>query len=388
MKSALSTTVKPPNSIEVIRVQGKKQLKQFVDFPHELYKGDRNYVPELFIAQRDMLTKGKHPSHDHIDFELFLAYSNGKLCGRIAGIFNQNHNDFVNHPDGFFGFFDVIDDYAVSKSLLDQAFAYLKAKNVKQVIGPVNFSTNDPAGLLVDGFERPPHIMMTYNKPYFLNHLEQYGFVKKMDLFAYWFDIDTIPTRIQKLAKNIEARLQRNNIIIRSINLKDFKNEVNSIKEIYNHAWDKNWGFVPMTDKEFSYVAKDMKLIMDKDFVLVAEKEGKPIGFALALPNINDVLIDVKRGRLLPTGIFKLLFNKKKIRSVRVLTLGVLEKYRALGIEVCLYSRIREEAKKRNFIGGEASWVLENNEMMNRELKNIGSTIYKTYRLYERPLSL
>lgn len=375
-------------NIEIIPVENKKQLKLFIDFPHEHYKADRNYVPELFIAQRDMLTKGKHPSHDHIDFQLFLAYHKGKICGRIAGIYNLNHNNFVNHPDGFFGFFDTVDDYKVSKKLLDAAFGFLKAKNIKRVIGPVNFSTNDPSGLLVDGFERPPQLMMTFNKPYYASHLEKYGFTKRMDLLAYWFDIDTIPKRISSLAKNIEARLKRNNIIIRTINLKDFKNEVKKIREIYNQAWDKNWGFVPMTDKEFDYVAKDMKLMLDKNFVLIAEKDGLPIGFALALPNINDILISVKKGRLFPTGIFKLLFNKKKIKSLRVLTLGILEKYRTLGIEVCLYTRIQQKAREKGYIGGEASWVLETNEMMNRELKNIGSSAYKTYRLYERPFEL
>jgi hypothetical protein len=375
-------------AVKLLTVRNKKQLKEFIDFPHDLFNGDTNYVPELFIAQRDMLTKGNHPSHVHLEFELFLAVDEGKICGRIAGIYNQNHNKVTGHQDGFFGFFDTIDDYNVAKKLLDAAGDYLSNKNVNNIIGPVDFSTNDPAGLLVEGFDKPPQIMMTFAKPYYQELIERHGFQKQMDLLAYWFDIDTIPKRVVALAESIEQRLKRNGVTIRTIKMKDFKNEVIKIKEIYNQAWDKNWGFVPMTDAEFDYVAKDMKLAMDKDFVLVAEKDGKLVGFTLTMPNINEVLIDVKRGRLLPTGIFKLLFNKKKIKSLRVITLGVLEEYRTLGIEVCFYVSLMKKAKEKGYIGGEASWILENNEMMNRGLKNIESKVYKKYRLYHKEVNI
>lgn len=372
--------------VTIVPVSNKKELKLFIDFPHDLYANDENYVPELFIAQRDMLTKGKHPSHDHIDFQLFLAYHENKLVGRIAGIHNLNHNKYINREDGFIGFFEAVNEYPVAKELFDAAFSYLKTKKAERVIGPVNFSTNDPAGLLIDGYQYPPQVMMTYNKSYYPDLFDQYGFAKQKDLLAYWLDNDTIPPRFKALAQNIEKRLERNGIIIRKINLKDYKNEVNKIREIYNQAWDSNWGFVPMTEKEFNYVAKDMKMLLDDDFVLVAEKAGKAIGFALALPNINEVLINVKRGRLLPTGIFKLLFQKSKIKSVRVLTLGVLEDYRKLGIEVCFYRRFQQKSMEKNFVGGEASWILEDNNMMNRGLENINSKVYKTYRLYEKTL--
>ena len=230
--------------------------------------------------------------------------------------------------------------------------------------------------------------MMTYSKPYYRDLLKKYGFVKQMDLLAYWFYIDTIPERVVTLAEIIEQRLERNNIVIRTINLKDFKKEVANIRDVYNSAWDKNWGFVPMTDEEFDHTAKDMKLIMDKDFVLIAEKNGEPIGFTLTVPNINEVMVDVKRGRLFPTGIFKLLFNRSKIKSLRVITLGVLEEYRTLGIEVCFYVRLMKKAREKGYIGGEASWILENNEMMNRGLKNINSEVYKKYRLYKKEVNV
>lgn len=373
--------------VRIIQVSSKQDLKRFIDFPHDLYEGDKNYVPELFIAQRDMLTDGKHPSLKHIHLQLFLAEKNGQIEGRIAAIHNKNHVAFTNEASGFFGFFDVVENYDTAKRLLDEAVKWISSKGLKGIIGPVNFSTNDPCGLLIDGFDLPPQVMMTYNKSYYQFFIEKYGFEKRMDLFSYWFDKDTIPKRVLTLAKNIEQRLNKNGITIRAVNLKNFKEEVKSIKRIYNEAWDKNWGFVPFTDEEFDYVAKDMKLILDKDFVHVAEKNNEVIGFSLALPNINEVQKNVKRGRLLPSGIFKLLLNKSKIKTVRVITLGVLNDYRMQGIEACFYTKINESVNKKGFIGGEASWILENNEMMNRELQNIGSKIYKTHRLYTMQLN-
>lgn len=373
--------------LNLVTVTHKKDLKRFIDFPHTLYKGDKNYVPELFIAQRDMLTKGKHPSLKHIELQLFLVEKNSRVVGRIAAIHNKNHNKFTGDNNGFFGFFDAVDDYDIAKILLNTASEWLLNRKLSGMLGPVNYSTNDPCGLLINGFELPPQVMMTYNKRYYQNFLEKYGLEKKMDLFSYWFNTNTIPVRIIKLAKNIEQRLSRNGITIRTINLKNFKEEVKSIKKIYNEAWDKNWGFVPFTDEEFDYVAKDMKLILDKDFVFVAEKNNQVIGFTLALPNINEIQIGVEKGRLLPSGIFKLLFNKSKITSLRVITLGVLNDYRMLGIEACFYTRITEEAARKGYRGAEASWILENNEMMNRELQNIGSQVYKIHRLYQMQLN-
>ena len=224
--------------------------------------------------------------------------------------------------------------------------------------------------------------MMTYNKVYYQTFLEKYGFQKRMDLFSYWFDEHTIPERVFRIAKGIEERLNRSGITIRTVNLKDFKNEISKIKRVYNEAWDDHWGFVPMTDKEFDYVANDMKLIMDKDLVLVAEKDGEMIAFTLVLPNINEALIKIKRGRLLPTGILKLLYYKQKIKSVRVLTLGILKPYRQLGIAACLYAKVYETGRKKGFTGADASWILEDNVMMNRELQNINSKVYKTHRMY------
>ncbi len=372
--------------IQVKQVSTKKELAAFIDFPHHLYEGDSNYVPELHIAQRDLLTPGKHPFHDHSQVQLFLAYENGKIKGRIAAIMNNNHNAFINAKDGFFGFFDVVNDEAIAKQLLDEATAWLKNKGADKIIGSVNPSTNEPCGLLVDGYDSPPVVMMTYNKPYYLTLLEKAGFVKSTDLLAYELTTAGVDKRTLKLKEALMERLKKNGIIVRNINLKDFKNEVAKVLEVYNAAWAENTGFVPMTGKEFKYLAKDLKMILDKDFCLLAEHKGKVIGFALAVPDLNQVLKKVKRGRLLPTGIFKLLLGLKKIDFLRVLALGVVAEYRKAGVEAVFYSEIIEKAAAKNIRGAEASWILEHNEMMNNGLKKLNAKVYKRYRILEKAI--
>ncbi len=371
---------------QIKQVVSKKELAAFIDFPHQLFEGDNNYVPELHIAQRDLLSPGKHPFHDHSVLQLFLAYHNEKITGRIAAIFNNNHNSFKNTKDGFFGFFDVVDDKETAKLLLDAAAKWLKEKGADTMLGPVNPSTNEPCGLLVDGFDSPPVAMMTYNKPYYEALLSAQGFNKKFDLLAYHLPTETVDKRTLQLKETLLRRLANNGIVIRPINMKDFKNEVERLLEVYNAAWAENTGFVPMTEKEFRYLAKDLKMILDKDFCLLAEHNGKMIGFSLAIPDINQVLIKIKRGRLFPTGIFKLLLGLKKINYVRVLALGVVEGYRKAGIEACFYADIIEKAVVKKLKGGEASWILENNEMMNNGLKKLNATVYKRYRIFEKEL--
>lgn len=372
--------------IQIKKVQSKKDLADFIDFPHELYKGDKNYVPELHIAQRDLLSPGKHPFHEHSQVQLFLAYDNNEIKGRIAAIINGNHNKFKNATDGFFGFFDLVNDETVARLLLEEAEKWVISKGATNISGPVNPSTNEPCGLLIDGFDEPPVAMMTYNKPYYADLLNKLNYTKKVDLLAYDLPTTSVDKRTIALKDALLSRLKVRNIIIRNINMKDFKNEVDKLLEVYNAAWEHNTGFVPMTENEFRYLAKDLKMILDKDFCLVAEHNGKVIGFALAIPDINQVLIKIKRGRLFPTGIFKLLLGLKKINYVRVLALGVTEDYRKAGIEACFYAEIIEKAVSKKIKGGEASWILENNELMNNGLRKLNARVYKRYRIFEKAL--
>lgn len=362
----------------------KKLLRKFIIFPHILYKDDENYVPELFIAQRDLLTPGNHPFHENAKVDLFMAFEGNVVKGRIAAIFNRRHNEFNNSSDGFFGFFDCVDEDEPAIRLFEAVTECLKEQGVTNIIGPVNPSTNDPCSLLIDSFDQPPVVMMTYNKPYYLQLIESAGFSKKTDLLAYIIKGDNINLRSVNLHKALLERLSKNNITIRTVNMRDFKSEAKRLRLVYNAAWDKNLGFVPMTENEFNYLAKDLKMIVNPKFCLIAEKEGKMVGFALAVPDINQTLIKIKNGRLFPVGIFKLLLAKKRATRIRVLALGVMEGYKKLGIEACFYASIIEAATSNNIIAAECSWILENNFLMNKGIQSINGTVYKRYRLFEK----
>ncbi|GAB3274140.1 GNAT family N-acetyltransferase [Larkinella harenae] len=368
----------------IVPVQSKKELTQFIDFPHSLYEHDKNYVPEIFIGQRDLLTPGKHPFYEHSTAQLFLAFDDQRIVGRIAAIHNRNHNAFTEQNDGFFGFFDCIDDQETADLLLKTAADWLKQKGLSRMVGPTNPTTNDVCGVLVEGFDRPPIAMMPYNAPYYGTLLLNAGLRKKTDLLAYELNVASANERSLKLLDTLQNRLKRSGIVIRKVNLSDFKNEVPKIREVYNKAWDKNLGFVPMTDSEFDYLAKDLKMILDPNFCLVAEKEGQVVGFILGIPDINQILIKNKRGRLFPLGIFRLLTQRKSITRIRVLTLGVLEGYRKLGIEACLYASVIKNTYGTKITGGECSWMLEDNYLMNHAIEQINGVLYKRYRLYEK----
>nr|WP_294876881.1 hypothetical protein [uncultured Pedobacter sp.] len=369
----------------IVAVSNKKQLGQFIDFPHDLYKGDSNYVPELFIAQKDLLTT--HPFHKHSSLQCFLLFEGDKIIGRIAAILNNNYNIFNSANDGFFGFFDCINDQEAANLLFDTATKWLKDKGVTgAIIGPVNFSTNESCGLLIEGFDSPPVVMMPYNATYYPALMEGWKLNKKVDLIAWKFNGDNYDDRSVKLMDRLEERLNRNNITIRKINMKNFKQEAANLREVYNKAWDKNAGFVPLNDEEFDYQAKDLKLVLDPDFCFVAEQDGKLVGFGAAIPDMNQIQIKIKKGRLLPTGIFKLLFGKKNVKGIRILLLGVVDGYRKMGIEACIYGSIIKSYKAKKFEYAEAGWTLEHNDLVNNAIIAIKGDPYKKYRIYEKAI--
>ena len=361
----------------------KKELHQFIDFPHDLYAGDPNYVPELFIAQKDLMNKAKHPFFIDGDATFFLAYQDNKIVGRIAAIKNPNYNKHHSSNVGFFGFLDFIESKEVLKALMSQAKAHLAADKYDYLLGPTNYSTNETAGTLVEGFHEPPKIMMTYNKPYYPQLMEEIGLEKEMDLFAYFIPTYTVSDKSIKLLGMIEARLKRQGITIRNLNIKNLKNEVPALLDIYNSAWENNWGFTPMSRVEFEHMANDMKMIADEDFSYIAEHDGKAIGFSVSLPNINEITRTFKKGRLFPFNLFKLLLNKKKVKNVRIITTGVITEYRKKGIEAIFFAKNILEARKRDLTGGEASWILESNDEMVQSAEKLNGQKYKTYRLYK-----
>lgn len=376
--------------LEIVKVTSKQQLSKFIDFPHELYKNDPNYVPELFVAQSDLMNPKKNPFFLHAKMQQFLALKDGKIVGRIASIVNGSYKRVTGQNDGFFGFFDAINDQEVANGLFHAAESWLKEEGVtEKMIGPANPSSNDTWGLLIDGFDTAPMAMMPYNFPYYQSLIANYGLNKQTDLLAWLFGrtgYDDV--KVRRVAALIEERMKRKGITVRPIDLKkNFKQEVERIREVYNKAWDKNLGSIPMTDEEFTHLAKDLKMIVDPNFVRVAEKDGQFIGISIAIPNINDILINVKKGRLFPTGLIKLLTQKKKIRGIRILILGVLEEYRKLGIESVFYASLMDSMLANPRIEKiEASWILEGNEPMNKALENMGAKVYKTYRVFEKAI--
>ncbi len=368
--------------IEVKRVNTNGDVKQFIQFQHDLYRDDPFYVPELYIAQKEMFDTVKFPFYKYGKIAHFLAYQNNKIVGRISAISNPRYNSYHNSHVGFFGFFDFIESFEVAEALFNAALDWLAQFGYNKIIGPTNFTTNETAGYLIEGYDSSPFIMMTYNFPYYQEIIHKLGLEKEMDLFAYMIETDKVSEKSVRISNLIEDRLAKQNIEVRKVRLHAFEAEAKKIKAIYNAAWESNWGFVPFTDNEFEYLANNLKLLLDEDFAFIAEHKGEPIGFSISLPNINEITRKFKNGKLLPFNLLSLLFRKKKTKFIRILAMGVTNAYRKKGIEAIFFSKTIQEAKKRGIVGGEASWVLETNTMMKKAAENLNGELYKTYRLF------
>jgi GNAT superfamily N-acetyltransferase len=372
-------------AIEVVAIGGKSGLNEFVKLPWSIYLNDPQWVPQLQIATKELLDREKHPFYKNADAEFFIARRDGRPVGRIAAIIDRNHNKFHEEKAGFFGFFECIDDQEVANALIATARKWVTDRGAEFIRGPVNPSTNYECGLLVQGFESSPMVMMTYNPRFYPNLLEKAGLQKVKDLYAFVNTADGVD--LDKIGRVADRALKRHGVTVRPINLKDFQGEVSRIWDIYNSAWEKNWGFVPMTKEEFFLMGKEMKQILKQEMVLVGETRGRMIGFALALPDIN-VAIKPANGRLLPTGLLKILYYQRKIRAVRVIALGVVEEFRASGVAAAFYAALVRNARKLGYDQEcEMSWILEDNVLMTRSLELMGARRSKTYRLYQSPAS-
>ena len=368
--------------MEIVLVDSKSKTKQFIDFPHDLYRNDPNYVPQLYLGVADKINPKKNPWFLKNKADLFLAMNGSKVVGRIAAIRNNTYNEFHQDNTGFFGFFDVIDDESIAHALLEHAEQWVKREGLSGMIGPTNFSTNDTSALLVEGFNLPPVIEMTYNFPYYQTHIESYGYKKGMDLLAYLVDQETVNRRSIDLSVKIKERLEKKGFVFRKPQMKNFMEEVENIRDVYIDTWENNWGFVPPTKEEFEFLAKEMKMIVDPDLIPIVEHNGKIVAFSLAIPDYNIIFRKIKRGRLLPTGILKLLFGKGKINLCRIILLGVHPDYRGMGIDAILYAN----AITGKYRYGEGSWILENNVEMNAGLIKLNGDPYKRYRIYKKDI--
>ncbi len=372
--------------VEVIPVESTSQLKQFIDYPNILYKDDPNYVAPLRSERLEFFDFEKNPFYHTARVKLFLAMAGSTVTGRIATCINYAHNEYHAEQVGFYGFFDCPDDYEIASTLLKVAMITLKKEGMEKMRGPMNFSTNHECGMLIEGFDSPPTVMMTYNQPYLPQLVEKFGLKKAMDLLAYKITADKpIPERIQKV---VEKMAKRTHVTMRNLNMKDFDNEVRKINMVYNQAWERNWGFVPMSEEEFFYTAKNLRQIVDPELVFICEYEGKPVAFCLALPDINQALRYLK-GKLLPFGILKLLWHTKirnKITGARIITIGVIPQFQKRGLDMMMFAACFNKGVEQGYKWGELSWVLETNELMCRAIEQMGATLYKRYRIVEKPL--
>ncbi|QAT85632.1 hypothetical protein EJ065_4072 [Corallococcus coralloides] len=383
---ASSPAATMPSDVQVTPVRGAADRTAFIRLPYSLYRDDPNWVPPLEMERRDFLDPKKNPFFDYAEVELFLARRGQDVVGRVAAIKNPRHMEFHGTKEGFFGLFECVNDAGVARGLLDAASAWLKARGIDTVLGPANFSSNQDWGLLVEGYESPPALMMPYNPAYYAGLLETCGFTKAKDLFAFELSSSTPPP--EKVARIAEKIRQREGVTVRPVNLKDFPAEVARIKQIYNAAWEKNWGFIPFTDREFEHMAKEMKAIVRPELLLIAEVKGEPVAFSMTLPDANAAF-KAANGRLttfgLPIGLVKLVLASRKLKRLRLLTLGIKEGYRRRGLDAILYLDTLRTAKELGYTGGEISWTLEDNHLVNRAIESMGGQRSKTYRVFQRP---
>jgi len=365
-------------------ISGKSGLDQFIRFPWKVYQGNPNWVPPL-KSEVKFILGAENPFFRHAEAAYFLARRNGDVVGRIAAIIDHHHVREHNEQAGFFGFFECLPDVAIADALLSAAAGWLRERGMTVMRGPMNPSTNDECGFLLEGFDSPPMIMMTYTPPQYLEFMEKCGLTKAKDLYAYIVIVNDVSVveRLERLSQGVHKRIP--GLTVRPADLKRFDRELTIVKDIYNSAWSKNWGFVPMTDEEIDSMAKRLKPLIVPELLIIAEVDGKPAAFFMVVPDYNQVLKKLN-GSLLPFGVLKFLWYARKISDIRGITLGVKEEYRRKGIEGLLYLESFKAAKRRGYRRAEMSWILEDNTLVQKGCELMGGKLYKKYRIYEKSL--
>jgi len=355
-------------------------MRAFLRLPWSIYRGDPNWVPPLLGDVRKAFDPERHPFHRHSEVQPFLALRGGRPVGRICGVHNRRHVEFHEEPVGFYGYFESVEDPAVSGALFDAAGRWLRERGMEVMRGPANFSSNEEWGALVEGFDRPPMIMMPYNPPYYLDLLDDYGFEEAQTLVAYWLDDPEPPERLVRASRVVEERY---GVEVRSLRMDDFEQEIERVRSLYNLAWEKNWGFVPMTDAEFDFLAEELKPVVEPDLVKMAEgPDGELVGFTVAVPDFNRAIANAN-GRLFPFGLLRILWHARSISAMRVLTLGIHPEWRRRGVDALLYLELFRGGRAQGIDEGEFSWMLEENEDIRRPMERMGAEVYKRYRLYD-----
>ena len=379
-------TAKTDETLKIVKVEGRTGLNEFIRLPWSLYAEDPMWVPPLLLERRMHLSP-KNPYFEHADFCSWIAYRNGKPVGRISAQIDRLHIDRYQDATGFFGMLEAEDYSLTFQSLLDTAEEWLRERKMRRICGPYNLSINQELGLLVDGFDSPPSLMMGHARPYYATRIEENGYRKEKDLLAYILNSDF---KMPAAAKRIAER-KKDRIHIRRLQKSSFKTELEIIRDIFNDAWSQNWHFVPFTNAEFEHMGKDLKMLAHEELVKIAEVDGKPAAFIVVLPNVNEVIRDLN-GRLLPFGWLKMLWRLKVKypKTARIPLMGVRRRYHdslmGAALAFGVIAAVQQPGQKRGIREAELSWILEDNVRMRDILESIGGRVYKTYRIYSKQL--
>ncbi len=376
-------------AIEIRKVGNKKEKKEFITFAWQIYRKDpelnKNWVPPVIDDYMKTLDTEVFPLYEHADLAMFTAWKDGAMAGTIAAVENRRHNQVHEDKVGFWGFFECINDQGVANALFEAAGGWLKQKGLTAMRGPVSPSMNDQCGMLTRGYDSPPVFLMLYNPPYYNDLVLKSGHHIGQELLAWYIDQESIDIgRLRRISEHVK---KREGLTIRTMNLKDFDREVDRMREIYNKAWEKNWGFVPMTDKEFYFLGKSLKPIANPHYIFfVEDRNGRTVGFSLSLPDVNQALRHVNGNPFSPIGLLKYLWYSRNITMVRTIVMGVLPEYRNKGVDSIMNAEIADYGGKHGVRASEMSWVLKANEAMSKLAKVIGGTPYKEYVIYEADL--
>lgn len=366
----------------IVPVSSKREQKEFINFAWDHYRGDKNWIPPLRMDIKELLNYKKHPFYENAEIETFLAKQGSTVVGRIAAIIDHAHNKTHAEKRGMFGFYECTNDQQVSNLLFDAAKSWFADRDIHLMRGPMNPAMNYTCSLLIDGFDSTPAFMMTYNKPYYADLIEGFGFQKSQDLYAYYGHIDMLQDLDPKLQFVVDECIKRFKVKTRRIEKKTFKEDVLTFVKIYNAALPGTWGFVPLSDSEIKHMAEGLKHLIVPDMTTIAEVEGKAVGCAFGLLDYNPLIKEID-GRLFPFGFLKLLFKRKSIQRIRLISTNVIPEYQRWGLGMVLMNRLVPDVLAWGIQDAEFSWVLESNKLSRGTLERGGTKLEKTYRIYD-----
>jgi hypothetical protein len=374
-------------SVEIREIPLGGRLEPFLDVVNYIYRDDPNYVRPLDMDMKQRLSR-KNPLFEHAEGTLFTAHRNGYCVGRVSAQIDRDH--IARHADdtGFFGFLDTIDDEEVAAALLEAASSWLRERGMKKIRGPISMSINEEIGCLVDGFDTPPMILMQHHRAYQGGLIEKAGLAKLKDLYAWRYTVGVVPPRAQKAHDEIDALPE---VKTRQIDMKNLEAELRVVMDVFNDAWNDNWSFVPFTEAELLKLGDDLRMIANPELSVIVEIDGEPAGFAIALPNVNELIHDMN-GKLFPGGLPKLLWRLKVVgpKTARLALLGIRRKYRNVrkyaALSAFVMVKMNHAGRGAGIQWGELSWTDEANGPVNVGIKFMGGKVYKRYRVYERAL--